>query len=541
MSKSIQMSRRRFLEVGGLAGVIASLAACGGGESGGGESGGDGGDAAAGGTLVLAIADEPTGMDIQQIDWENQAHNLIYEPLVGFTSDLSEVVPFFAESFEQSEDGLTLTYTLPADAKFSNGDPCDAAAVKASFERYVQVSPYATDFDEVESFEAVDDVTFVMHLKNPAPYMFASITSSYSGVVDVAVADTMSADEFNRAPVTVGAYYVDSWEQGNQMTLKRNEYFHTNNPELTNKEAPLFETIVMRFISDDFTRVTEVEDGDVHMAFNIPAASVVDLEANPDITLYGYGQPGSNFLYLNIDDGVLADLAARQAMFFAINRDEIADALDGVVTPMYGIISPAMSCYSQEEEDALAQKLAFDLDKAKQILADGGWEDTDGDGIVEKDGTPLSFELFVSSDRPAAAAAAPVLQQQLAAAGIDAQIREYEASYIKEMIRDNNYVCGWRNYDWIDPDLLYNGIFGTIGGYPWSGQETVDEMLEVARTITDQEERTAAYAEFQEWLSEQYKAIPLFYDNYSYASKVALTGVIVTNDGKYWLADASLA
>ena len=155
-----------------------------------------------------------------------------------------------------------------------------------------------------------------------------------------------------------------------------------------------------------------------------------------------------------------------------------------------------MSCYSQEEEDKLAAELAFDLDRAKRVLSDGGWEDTDGDGIVEKDGVPASFELLVSSDRPSAAASAPVLQQQLAAAGIDALIREYETAYIKTLEESGDYTAGWNVFEWNDADILYS-FLTAAGGNIWDDPE-VTAALEEAR-------------------------------------------VIVANDGRIWLNDAALS
>ena len=86
----------------------------------------------AGGTLVIALQEEIEGTDIQQIGWENVVHALIYEPLVKYNADLSEMVPCFAESYEIAEDGLSITFTLPADAKFSNGDVLDADVVHNS-------------------------------------------------------------------------------------------------------------------------------------------------------------------------------------------------------------------------------------------------------------------------------------------------------------------------------------------------------------------------------------------------------------------------
>lgn len=507
------------------------LTSCGGKKGGSAESGG--GDDS---TLVIAVQDEVEGCDVQKIGWTNMVHELLYEPLVVFNEDLTEIQPSAAESYKATDKYLE--FTLPEDMKFSNGDPLDAEALKKSVERFMANSEYAGDLDAVSDVEVVDERTVRYNLTGPAPYMWCSIASIFGGIVDVDYAEEVGDEEFNRKPVTYGLYYVEEWEQGSQITLKKNENFKSNNPNLKNSGIANFDTIVIRFIPDEFTRVSELTDGDVDIIYNVPTTSYKDLQDNPDVEVYNYLQPGVSYLNLQTKDSVFKDKAVREALTYAVNRDEIAAALDdGVVTPIYGFISAAQAGYSQEEEDKLAEKFKFDLEKAKKILADAGWKDSDGDGIVEKDGKPLSFEMMLPSDRASLKASGSVLQNQFKAVGADAQIREYEADYIKQQMKEDKFEMGSRNYEWADADILYY-VFTEASGYPWDVPE-VTEALVNAREENDAEKRVKAYEKASELIADQYKGIALFADNYIIATKGNVKGLTVTNDGRSWYSDVT--
>ena len=527
--KQPAVSRRQFLQILTALGGAAALTGCGSDAAGGGSSAG---------TLTIGIADEPEGLDIQQIGWENYVHWLLYDPIVVYSDDLTEVKPCAAEKFEVSDDGKTYTITLSKDAKFSNGDTLDANAYKASLDRYIKTSEYGTDYDDVESFEVVDDQTLVMHLKQAAPYLMTPLSTTYSAPVDTKVADDMEKDEFNRKPVANGPYVVDSWEQGSQVTFKRNENFATSNPFVENKGPWAFDTIVVRFIPDEFTRVSEVESGNVDIVFDVPASSVSELKSNDDIELYDYAQSGVSYLHLNTDSGVLADAKVREALAYAIDRDEVVKALDDMVTPAYGFISEAQACYSADEEAALAKKLAYDPDKAKSLLEGAGWK-ANSDGIMEKNGTKLSFELLVPGDRTSIKNAAPVIQKQLKAVGFDAKITEQDASYIKSKVKDDDYAAACRSYVWLDPDILYSS-FTPASGYSWEDKQ-VTELLEKGRQTSDDTERAKVYVEFQERMVTLFKALPLFADKYVIAGKKTVENVRVSKDGRMSLHDAKTA
>ena len=284
-------------------------------------------------TLVIAIQEEVEGTDIHQIGWENVVHTLTYSPLVTFSEDLSEVLPCFAESYETSEDGLTITFKIPADAKFSNGDPLDAAAVKKSFDRFLAISQYAEDLGAVESVEAVDETTAVFHLSQAAPYMWANLTSTYGGIVDVDYAEEVGDEAFNRAAVSNGMYYVEDWQAGSQVVLAKNPYFQTSNPNVQNKGIGNFDKIIVRFIPDEFTRVSELESGNVDIIWDVPTGSLEDIENNEDLQTFRYKQAGVSYAMFNPDTGALKDINVRKAINIGIDREKIAKVLNNVVTP----------------------------------------------------------------------------------------------------------------------------------------------------------------------------------------------------------------
>ena len=508
-----------------LMAVSVFMTGCGSDEPSGNE--GQEGDAS---TLVIAIQEEIEGTDIQQIGWENIVHALIYEPLVKYNADLSEMVPCFAESYEIAEDGLSITFTLPADAKFSNGDVLDAEAVKASFERFLAISEYAGDLDAVESIEALDAVNVRFNLTQPAPYMWASVTSTYGGLVNVAKAEEIGDEEFNRCAVSNGLYYVEDWQAGSQIILAKNPNYKCFDPNVTNKGVAAFDKVIVRFIPDEFTRVSELESGNVDIIWDVPTASIADLQANADLTTYMYKQAGVSYMQMNTEDPVLSDINVRKAINIGIDRDTLAKVLNDVVNPEYGFISAAQAGYSTEKAAAMAEEYKYDAEAAKALLKEAGYEDTNGDGFVDKDGQNLTIEYLTATDVATSRATAPVIQEQLKAIGIDLQITEYESAYIKQLQRENDYQMAARRFVWNDADILYY-VFTEASGYPWSDPE-VSAALDEARYIVDPAERIKGYEKFHDEIMNEMPAVALYSDNYCVASTNAVKGMVITNDGR---------
>ena len=331
----------------------------------------------------------------------------------------------------------------------------DAAAVKKSFDRFLTISQYAEDLGAVESIEAVDETTVVFHLSQAAPYMWANLTSTYGGLVDVAYAEEVGDEAFNRAAVSNGMYYVEDWQAGSQVVLAKNPYFQTSNPNVQNKGVGSFDKIIVRFIPDEFTRVSELESGNVDIIWDVPTGSLEDIENNEDLQTFRYKQAGVSYAMFNPDTGALKDINVRKAINIGIDREKIAKVLNNVVTPEYGFISEAQAGYSPEYAAKLAKEYSFNPDEAKALLKEAGYADTDGDGFLDKDGKKLTIEYCAATDSATSKATAPVIQEQLKDLGIDLQITEYEGAYIKQLQRENKFEMVSRRYVWNDADILY--------------------------------------------------------------------------------------
>ena len=271
--------------------------------------------------------------------------------------------------------------------------------------------------------------------------------------------------EFNRNAVSNGPFMVKEWKAGSEIVLEKNPNYVTANPSVENKGVMNFDQVIVRFIPDEFTRVSELESGNVDIAYDIPTSSVKSITDNDDLQSYFYEQAGATYMMTQTEDEPLNDKNVRDAINVGIDRDALAEALDGQVSPLYGFISKAQAGYSEDKEAEYAEKFAYNPDKAKELLAAAGYTDSDGDGIVDKNGTPLTIEYCSPTDKASNKAAAPVIQAQLKEIGIDLQITEYEAAYIKQLQKDNNFQMMARSYVWNDADILYY-VFTEESGYP---------------------------------------------------------------------------
>ncbi|MEM0038599.1 MAG: ABC transporter substrate-binding protein [Zestosphaera sp.] len=460
-------------------------------------------------TLVIAIPEEPMGLDVQQVTWSNEVHDLIFQPLVVLDAGMN-IVPDLALSWEVSNDGTVITFHIPEDAKFSNGDPLTAEAVKKSIERYRSISPYAEDFALVDDMVVVDNKTLKLVLSRPAPYLWSVLVTNYGAPVNAGVAGKVGDDTFNREPVGSGPYRVKEWVRGSHVVLVRNEYYRTNIPFVSNKGPnPYVDEVIVRFIPEDLTRIAELEAGNVDIVRGVPLDEVKRLKENPNIQLYETLSPGIHYVMVNLKKEPLNDVRVREAIMIALNRGEIASILDNNVVPWYSFLSPSQICYNKSVEELAESKYPNNVERAKALLKEAGWVDTDGDGVVDKGGVPLKLTLLSPTDDPALKKSAPLIQAQLAKVGIKVEIKEYTYDYIRELTREWSFELALRRFSWADPDILIYLVHSVYGNYTYSNPE-VDRLLELGRSVADMSKRSEVYARAQEILLKDLPLIPLF-------------------------------
>ncbi|MEZ4868165.1 MAG: ABC transporter substrate-binding protein [Caldilineaceae bacterium] len=490
--------------------------------------------------LVIGAPSLPDILDGQQTySGGPTSTELIGQALLRLDPETGELIPDLAESWSFSDDNLTLTITLPADALYSNGDPLDAQAVADALMRNKEVSPYASDFAALADAKAVDATTVELSFSEPPAAFLTVLNSSFGGPWDVAEAQKVGNEAFATAPVASGPLMVKEFTPGGELLLARNPNYQTNLPYVENKGPIHLEEVQVRVIPEELTLAGELETGSIDMIVGVPASAIERLRQNPEITVWEKQRPGIFGLVMNLERPLFTDVRVRQAIAQAVDRDALVKVLSGVV-PAYTFVTPGMIAYSAEV-DTYAQGLhPHDVAAAQALLADAGWSDSDGDGIVEKDSEPLAIEFLIATDATDQAQAAQVLQSQLKEIGIDLQINQQERNALWDTKTAGDFDMGFENYGWPDPDILSVVLGSDFWNHANFDNPAVMDELTKARYIMDPTERIAAYAAIQHQLLDDVIEIPLWQTAYYIAARNNVHDVIFPENYRLFLNDVTV-
>ena len=245
---------------------------------------------------------------------------------------------------------------------------------------------------------------------------------------------------------------------------------------------------------------------------------------------------GVNWIMVNHRNAPLNEYKVRRAIALAVDREQLRTVLADRVMVTYGMLSPSQICYSAEGDAEFKKENAMNTEKAKSLLAEAGWEDKNGDGILEKGGKDLEIEMAVPLDRAPLKRSAPVIQAQLKKIGIKLKLREYETSYVKQAVRDHKYDLALRAYSWLDPsDLSYK--FHTESGI--YSDPVLDKLLDEGLYIMDNQKRAQKYTEAQKQIFAKAVAIPLFVEKNYHGWQKNLKGLkFETTGGNMYINDA---
>lgn len=482
--------------------------------------------------LVFAQSAELRSADVQQIDMTFLANFLTTSSILNYSLDLKQLLPGYAESFEIAPDGKSITFKLPKDAKLSNNTPLTAEVVKKSFERFIKECPMGSSLEGIKNYVIKDPQTLTLEFEKPPAFMMASLASYFTVALDPNLAESMGKQEFGRKPVYNGLFQMDEYAQGSQYVLTRNPNYRTFTPFVENKGPAKIEKITVRVIPEDFTRVAELEAGHVDLIEDVPTASLDSLRKNPDIQFFEYNKPGVQIIDVNTKLAPLNDLNVRRAIAIAIDRDELNQTMNGTVTPWYSLLAPSQFCYDESVAKSLQEKLKFNLEEAKSLLAKSGWKDTNGDGILEKNGKPLSLRLQHTNYTKQSL---PMVQTQLKKIGIDIKLQELEGGYLFSQILSGNYDLIMDNYEWTEPDIL-NYMMGRGKYLNWNNKE-VDKLFEEGRYVMDLKNRATFYNKAQVMILDELPVIPLYYGKNQWAARKSLKGIKIGVDGTLYFND----
>lgn len=455
-----------------------------------------------GDTLIVASVREPDTVDVHNTTWVDDANTHIYDRLF-VPDDDGNVIGGLVDDYEISEDQKSMDITLKEGITFHNGNPVDAEAVLKTFERYQEIS--AGDYlGPIENMEVVDDLTIKLTWETPFAPFFSNATTSYLGIMDTSVLDEELMG-FEKDPVGSGPLKHVETKRGESILYEPFEDFRWGEAG-----PPKFDNVLFRFISDDETRLLEFKKGTVHVLPNVPPQYMSELEADDEVTIDRILANGNTYLGFNMKLPIFEDLKVRQAIAKGIDREPIIEhSLQGLGQPIYGPLPPTILGYSEKIEEKAKEMYSRDIEGAKQLLAEAGWDETNKDGIVMKDGEPFVVELWMT-DEPVMQRIGQIIQNQLKEIGLDVQLMVKEDAAIRAQTPEGAHQMLLWQYGWYDADIL-NSLFGKgmSTRMHWEPEE-LDQMLKKMRSEMDMDQRMEDIEDVLDYLVENAPWVPLF-------------------------------
>jgi peptide/nickel transport system substrate-binding protein len=517
------------------------------------------GEPTPGGQVIVGHSQEPTLFNpmLSTLEVDRGVQYSLFDSLwridenAAFVPNLATEIPT-VENGGISEDGLTYTIKVRQDAKFHDGEALTAADVLFTHQTIMRddiTTPLKLGHDQVTSAELVDEYTLKLTLGQAfAPFLIV-LSDTYivpehilSGVTD------MLTTEFNStAPVGSGPFKFSNRTPGESITVVKNEAYHGPGPYL--------DQIIFKYVPDLESLFTQFKTGEVDVtgiqgitADNYEEAQSLEPEGK---TVLLSATAFVEFIYFNLGMEIFQDQKVREALYYAMDKTNIIDAV------YYGVHSPSET-YLAESSWALNPNLPaheYNPDRAKQLLDEAGWTEG-GDGIREKNGVKLSFTNSTTAGNAVREQAQQYLQQTWRDVGVDMQINNMPAAviwgdyynkseYQTVMIGEISGIGG-------DPDATARFASDQVPIKDGRGKNTIqysnpemDDLLRQGATEPDQEKRKEIYFRVQEILRTELPVLPIFHYNFIEGTKSTLrnykpNAFVVSNNwntADWWLEE----
>lgn len=497
-----------------------------------------------GGTLRIGYLEPPT-LD-PHYHASSSAGNLvglIYDSLMiqdPYTSEY--IVGPISESFEISEDQTTWTFHLKQDITYHDGTPLDAHDIREIYE--FAVDPGNATFvtgiylpPDNPTFEAPDDYTIVLSSDTPyGPMASHLFWDAWFGVFPPEAREQYG-DDFGRNPVGCGPFKLKEWAAGDSMTLERFEDYTWGAAFLENKGPAYLDELFFKWTPEQSTIVAGLQSGELDMAF-LPNQFYDQFANDPNFNILTRPSGALTCIAWNMDRWPFDDLKTRQALMHGFDRERYLQVMhEGHGQVMYGMIVPALPHYWAGEQEE-GQK--YDLEKAKGMLADAGWEDTDGDGVLERDGRPFQLTLIAGGTEEFVRWSS-LTQAQFKDLGIEVNVETLEQAALTARLNSGDYDLFRFGYDTVDPDILafffYSPQIPQEGGSGLNrsriNDRKLDELIELQRnTVGD--DRDAAVEELVRYMMDQAFLVPLYAPDKHTVMHKKVKGVIYYPNAMDW-------
>lgn len=396
-----------------------------------------------------------------------------------------EPQPWIAESVETPDEN-TWVFTIRDGVTFSNGKTVDAKAVKACFERTYEKNERADSTLKIKSMEA-DGMKFTIVTPEPNPTLLNDLCDPLLGIYDA----TEEPDEELGVSCT-GPYVATSFTAMTDVKMRANENYWGG--------APKADTVELKIIDDQDALDMALANGEIDLIAQETANGASKFTDTSKYTTDTVTTTRANFLSFNLKTEGLDDLAVRQAINYCIDREGYADAVyQGFATPCYGIYPDNLAFGGTDGLNLTVD--SYDADKAKEILADAGYQDTDGDGILDKDGVNLSFKVLTYSYNDNCIQLADMLQAELSQIGIELSIETQDV--LDDPLASGDFDLAILNYAMAPigtPSYFINMLFttGASNNYGGYSNEKVDALAAEIGTTSDNDKVVSLTRELEQ-------------------------------------------
>lgn len=455
-----------------------------------------------GGRYVTGSIGEPSNL-IPRLGSDSASSDitgLLYVALLRYNGQL-ELVPWAAKSFEVLDEGKRLVFELNPGIKWTDGVEMTAEDVEFTYRMMIDPetpTAYAESYKLIKEFKVTGRYSFEVTYDKP----YARALSTWAGEIvpkHILENENLLETKYSRDPVGNGPYILKEWNAGSNLVLEANpDYF---------EGRPYFDGVVYRIIPDQATMFLELKARNLDIMGVTPQQFLFQTkgpEWERDFRKYTYQAFGYNYVGWNVRRPLFKDAAVRRALAHAINRQAV---VKGVLLGQGTVVTGPYKPGTYWVNDAI-EPYPYDPAKAREMLAEAGWTDSDGDGILDRDGRRFAFTILTNQGNEQRIKTATIVQSNLKDVGIEVKIRTVEwAAFLKEFIDKGNFdalVMAWSTI--IDPDLynVWHSSKADPGGLNFIGYENaeLDDIIDRARYVVDRVQRKKLYDRAQEILHE---------------------------------------
>ncbi|MBI4300882.1 MAG: peptide ABC transporter substrate-binding protein [Chloroflexi bacterium] len=480
-----------------------------------------------GGAYIEGVGGSPTAIDplfASLNDVDKDIVSLIYSGLTRLGKQ-GEIVPDLAQSWDISPDGLIYTFRLRDGVKWHDGAPFTADdvvfTIKAIQDPDFQGLPDLANLWKGVLVQSKDPLTVSFNLPRPfAPFLsYTTIGILPKHLLAGVKAADMPIHSINGNPVGTGPFRFKNATIENLVLEKNPTYFGG---------STFLDQVEFKFFPDYQSALVALNKGDVNGVFLRPGASAEELgklkEANR-FSLEQAERTAYSMVFLNNKRPLFADKRVRQAMLYALDRDDIIKTvLAGQGVRADSPVLPKTWAY-----DGQVKQYAYNQEKARALFKEAGWQ-VGASGVLEKDSQQFRFNLLTNDD-PLRIAVGQAVARQLAAIGIRAELSASGSTgLLQTYLIPRNYdaiLFGWEaGYDpdsysiWHSSQITEDGL--NIASY---SSPDADKLLDEAQKTSDMGRRKELYAKFQELFADDVPSILLYYPMYTYVQDKKVKGV----------------